>query len=519
MATVSATAFRFSAARLRRSLLVACLAASWGAGAAAQQTLLDETASYTFTDQSMWGPGSAFLFNYTQFVGIDSNPAPLVIGSGSGDQVSVSTILGTYSLDPYFQFDTDFKLGVELGASINSGSVDGSLHYAVSLTAPEQIQVGQAFSLTGSATPLASSAFVTRAPTAEAYVDGVLETYAAGYARFDYIAPGILADHDYRWGNQGFTDNNTSNSPYSTMANINEHQELVGVNRNQSGVVRYFAPNGDLFDGDLLFDQVGKGSSVSLGPISLTAGNIDVVANGTLSGSSLVGAGEDTLASMVLDIDHMLLGTPALGLSLGHDWGIVDYDLGYDVVDLDAGLDILLQQDFAIDGQVLIELVFSSEVLLEGIGPADQYQGPIDQIPLVTLLDDSVDVDAKLLVDAILSNDTSLGFVGSLSTTVLAALARLGYDISGTTGTKSYSVGPAYDNLQQIQLGDISVYADSFSFGQEEIGTWSFQLTAVPEPGTASLLAMGLLGLSVCGRRRPGRDAHLRAVASPRCGS
>ena len=34
---------------------------------------------------------------------------------------------------------------------------------------------------------------------------------------------------------------------------------------------------------------------------------------------------------MVLDIDPMLLGTPALGLSLGHDWGISTGSRGYDV--------------------------------------------------------------------------------------------------------------------------------------------------------------------------------------------
>jgi hypothetical protein len=517
MSIASAKPFPFSAL-LRRFLLVASLVAPWPAVARAQQTLLDGTASYTFAEQSMWGPGSAFLFDYTQFVGIDSNPAPLVIGSGSGDRVDVDTFLGTYSLDPYFQFDTDFKLGVELGASINSGSVDGSLDYAVSLTAPAQIQVGQAFSLTGSVAPLASSSFVTRAPTAQAYVDGILETYVGGYARFDYVAPGVLADHDLRWGNQGFTDNNTGNVPYATVANINERQELVGVNRNQSGVVRYFAPNGDLLDGDLLFDQVGKGSSVSFGPISLTAGNIDVVANGSLAGSSVVGAGQDTLASMVLDVDHMLLGSPALGLSLGHDWGIVDYDLGYDVADLDAGIDILLQQDFALDGQVLIDLVFSTDVFLEGIGETDHYQGPIDQIPALTLLGDAVDVDATLLADATFSNDTSLGFVGSLSEILLEAHANVGYDISGTTGSKGYSVGPVYENAQQLDLGDISVYDDSFSLGQTEIGRWSFQLAAIPEPGTALLLGVGLLGLSIFGGRRPNaRASRPPAVPTPRC--
>ena len=469
------------------------------AAAGAQQTLVSDDASYAFSGQSMWGPGDAFLFDYAQFIGIDSDPAPVKIGSGSGDKVSVGTLVGTYSLDPYFQFDTDFKLGVELGASIDSGSVDGNLDYAVSLQAPDRIRVGQPFSLTGQATPLASSGFTTRSPTAEAYVDGILEAYVGGYARFDYVDP-ILADKDMRWGNRGFTTNDTGNRPYATVANIARRQELIGVNRDASGVVRYFAPNGDLLDGDLVFDQVGKGSSVSVGPISLTAGNIDVVANGALSGGTVVGGGQDTMASMVLDIDHMLLGSPALGLSLGHDFGIVDYSLGYDLVDLDTGLDIMLQQDFELAGNVLLDLVFSSDVFLEGIGVTNHYLGPIDQIPPMTLLGSRVDVEAMVLVDAILSNDTRLGFVGSLATTLMEAHANVDYDVAGRSGSKGYGVGPFYDDIRQIGLGSIGVYDDTFSLGLAPLGSWSFAL--VPEPGTGALLAAGLAGLLVSGRRR-----------------
>lgn len=489
--------------RHARWLAVGALVLLQAGAAGAQQTLLSGNASYSFTDQSMWGPGSAFVFDYTKFLGIDTDPAPVQIGAGSGDKVSYSTFFGTYSLDPYFQFDTDFKLGVELGAHLDSGSVDGSLDYGLSLQAPDRIRVGQPFALTGQATPLTSSGFTTRAPTAQAWVDGILEAYVGGYARFDYVDP-ILADKDMRWGNRGFTTNDTNNRPYATVANINERQELVGVNRNASGVVRYFAPNGDLLDGDLLYDQVGKGSSVSVGPISLTAGNIDVVANGALSGSSVVGTGQDTMASMVLDIDQMLLGSPALGLSLGHDFGIVDYDLGYDVVDLDAGLDILLQQAFALDGDVLIDLAFSTDVYLEGLGTTNHYLGPIDQIPLLTLLEGRVDVDAMVLVDAMLRNDTSLGFLGSLTTTLLEAHADVAWDINGNTGSKGYGVGPVYDATQQIDLGSIGVYQDSFSLGLAPVGSWSFAL--VPEPGTGLLLGAGMAGLLVFGRRRGGRD-------------
>jgi uncharacterized protein (TIGR03382 family) len=381
--------------------------------------------------------------------------------------------------------------------------VDGSLDYTVRFSAPEDIRPGQAFSLLGTATKLSSSGFTTQSPTAEAYVDGILEAYAGGYARFDYVAPGVLADHDMRWGNRGFTDNNTSNSPYATIVNLVERQEIVGVNRSlpgggHSGVVSYFAPAGDLFDGDLLYDSVGKGSSISVGPVSITAGALDVQASGALAGDSLVGSDRDVLASMVLDVDHMLLGTPALGLSLGHDWGIVDYSLGYDVADLDAGVDIILEQDFTLSDAVLVDLVFSGSVLLDGVEGA-RYLGPIDQIPMITLLSGGVDVDATVLVEAMLSNVTSLGFVGDLTTTFFEAHAHVAYDIGGNTGSFGRQVGPVFEDMQQIALGNISVYDDTFSLGLASIGSWSFRL---PEPGASALLAVGLVGLLALGRRR-----------------
>ena len=476
--------------------LALALAALAAAPSAAQQTLVDESGSYSFTGQSMWDSGDAFRFDYEQFIGIDTNPGHVVIGAGTGDRVSVAG----HSINPYFQFDSDFRLGVELGASLDSGSVDGNLDYSYSLAAPEQIRVGEAFSLSGAATPLSSSGFTTRAPTAEAYVDGILDAYVGGYARIEFGRP-IVSDQDLRWGNRGFTNGDTRNRPYATLVDLNERQEIISVNRNQSGTIRYLGGD-DLSDGDLLYDELGAGSSVSFGALELTAGNIDVVANGALVGGQVVGMGQDTLASAVLDIDHLLLGTPLLGQSLSHDWGAIDYSLGYDVVDLDAGLDINLEQAFGLSGDVLIELVFSQAVLVDGV-LTDTFLGAIDEIPLITMLDGQVDVDARVLVEAMLSNDTRLGFVGSLDTTLMHAFAEIGWNILGNSGRRGVEVGPLYDNSLPIGLGDISVYENAFSIGQAEIGSFSFSL--VPEPGTGLLIVAGCLGLAAFGRPRRAR--------------
>ncbi|MEQ8233386.1 MAG: VPLPA-CTERM sorting domain-containing protein, partial [Gammaproteobacteria bacterium] len=467
------------------------------------QPLLNADLSFVTTNQSMWGNGPAFQFDYDQFVGLDINPAPVVYGSGSGDTVRVSVpVVGTYSANPYLQFDSDFKVGVQLGASISSGTIDANLDFNVNLAAPERIRRGEGFSLLGSATRLGTSGFATAPASASAYIDGIVEAYFGAYARVEYTQPGILADYDYRFGNRGFTSNNTSNSPYYTLVNINERQEIIGINRNASGVVRYLGGT-NLADGDPLYDQVGAGSSVALGPVSVTAGNFNVFSSGALNGNTVSGSGAETLATVALDIDQLLVGSAALGQGIAHDWGAIDYDLGYDIVDVNTTMDINLQQHFDISSDLLVHLLFDKDVLIDGIGTTREYLGLVDAIPEITLFDGQVDVTPTFLVDASLSNATALAFVGSLNTTLLEAHAEIGWDISGNRGSRGYNLGPVYDSSVPLGAGSIDVFSDVFALaGFDAIQGTSFQLTTVPLPPAAWLFASALAGLAARNLRR-----------------
>ena len=405
---------------------------------------------------------------------------------------------------------------------MNSGSINANLDYSLNLQAPDVIHTGQSFNLAGSVSRLGTSGFITSPANASAYVDGILETYLGGYVRVEYSQPGILADYDYRLGNKGFTTNNTSNTPYYTLVDINRREELIGINRDASGVIRYLGGT-DLTDGDLLRDQVGAGSSVSLGPVSFTAGNWNVIANGSLQGDNLVGTGQDTLMTMNLDVDQLILGSSALGLEIAHDWGAISYDLGYDVVDVNTGLDINLQQNIDLSSIVMVQLDFSDPVILEGLGEATSYYGAFENIPAITLLGSNVDVDAKLFVNAMLQNDTGLAFVGDLDTTILNAYASIGWDVSGNTGSRGFNVGPLYQNNLGIGLGDISVYNDTFSLqGFNMVDAGSFTLTAVPLPAAAWLFAgaCSLLGAWRAGALRiPGPGTPRGPPSAGACGA
>ena len=483
--------------------LIAAIVLFAGTPAVAQNSALNTSASFSTTNQSMWGSGGAFLFDYQQFVGLDVNPAPFSIGSGNADQISVSVpVLGTYTANPFQQYDTDFKAGIEVGASVSSGTIDAQLDYDIQLAPDGPVQVGKPFSLVGSATKLGSSAFQTASPTAEAYIDGIAEAYVGGYVRIDYREPGILPDYDYRMGNKGFTTNNTSNTPYRTLANINERQEVIGINRNGSGVIRYLGGS-DIFDGDIFYDTLGAGSSVDLGPVSVTAGNFNVLVDGSAAGDAVSGATAQTLATVELDIDQLIVGNSALGASLSHDWGLFAYSIGYDIIDVNAALDVNFEQDFSIVSDVNVKLNFSEDVHLEGIGLTSMYTGAIDNIPEAIIYSEDVEIDVDLLIDADLTNQTGLGFVGSLNTTILEASANISYDFPGTAGSRGFSVGPVYDDSIPVDLGGIDVFSDTFALGGfNTVNAGTLTILTVPEPTSALFLCGG--GALACLRRRWG---------------
>lgn len=352
----------------------------------AAQPLLDLNASFTTMDQSIWSTGDAFNESFTQFIGPNINVPTSVIGAGSSDSFNLSVPIPgpdpTWNVNPYFQYRGNFKAGLEFGAEINGGSINAILDYGLGLTAPDIINIGEKFSLTPTIQRFNSSSFQTTAANASAYIDGIIESRLQTYVRFE-VDPPIGSNSDYRLGNKGFTSGSTSNVPWYTIpgTNINTRKELLSINRNESGRLRYIDPLSNPFDDDPGYSSLGTGDSISTGPLSFTAGNWNTNASGTNSGSSVVGSAQETLVTATLDVDQLILGSSILGKSVEHDWGLLDYDLGYDVLDYKANLDVGLKQSFNVDDNVLVKLNFSDNVILDGIGETDFFQGLFSDIP------------------------------------------------------------------------------------------------------------------------------------------
>lgn len=470
------------------------------AGAAQAATVLDTTLSFTSRDQSLWGSGDAFRFSYDRFIGLDVNPNRWIVNPNAiGGTVGIPGPVPDFDwrVNPYFEFNADLRVGMQVSAALQGGAIDARLDYSVLLDAPTQVRRGEAFSISSQVQALGSSGFSTRAPSAQAALDGILDFYMGGYVRIE--TSGDLGEHDYRMGNRGFTDNRGDNGPYRTLADVNLAVEMLSFNRGDNGQLRVLGVN-----------RGGVGSEYAFGPGSVTVGDWRVSPTGRLDGNTVRGSDATTLVTAALDIDQMvLLGSPALGTGVQHDWGVIAIDLGYELIDLDATLAMGLKQDLAVDGTVLLDLQFSEAVLIDG-QLATSFRGAADALPQITLVGDSVTVTPTFLVDARLRNQTALSFAAGAELAVLEAHARASYDVSfwgvGREGQfLNAQWGPFYTWDTAVPLGDIPVMNERFVLeGFESIAGQSFLITAVPEPGSAALLLLGAAVLAVRARRRPG---------------
>ena len=456
----------------RRSVLhwaiaLVCLASS---PATEAQQVFDSNLSFTTADQSMWDSGEAFIFDYLQFFGIDPAPRattvnPSVVSGGTPP-------FSNWTVDPYFLFETDFRLGMEIGAKVNGGSIDANLDYHVALEAPDDIVPGTPFSLTGIATKQGTSGFQSSPANAEAWVDGVVQASFGGYARI--VTGGsvfVFGSHDYRMGDDGFTDGSTTNVPYRSLINVNYKPEIIGINRNESGQLHVLGQN-----------QGGTGSEYTFGPTTITAGNWNVSATGALDGDVVQGSDEKTLVTASLDIDQMVTtaaGLPPLGAGVAHDWGAIAFDVGYEILDVRAVLELGLKQDFSITSEVTVHLQFSENVMIDGVGETNSYLGPLNAIPDITLLSNSVSVDPEFIVTAQLNNDTDLTVTERLPIALFEGHVNVAWDVAGVSGNNNNGFGPIYEVTPLSNTNAIDVFSNQFALGGFQTITGdSFTLTA-----------------------------------------
>ena len=476
---------------IRRLSLMAATCGIVLAGSPASATIYDPGPLIFETyGQSMWGTGSSAVINDSAFLGTswDTSIGPLggIVGNestrvpGTGGSLTAPNPLHavwTACRDSIFksvcgnqpsrtitvsnpipaQFvdtrsgatlnaGTDGRVGLELNYAIDSGTVNAGLTYDTRLQLPDQITPGEYFYLNPSSELLIHPTLTTKFPEVSASIDAVFE------AGVDFSGQACAALFGCQTGSGGF--------------GVEETFEVVSFNDPDSspGQIKI------LGEADPALFQFG--SKIEIGGPLTNVGNVtvhvpDLETEGQLdSGSGTVVAGGETdFIDFRADLDG--LATLALGLPtlLGASLDIGPISIAYDIVDVEAGPNLKIVQQFELVPTLMVDLQFDDLVDIAGFGLSNSYTGAWDTLPGIALQADAsaITVTPTFHVDAVLHNTTSFGVSGvftldALSASASATVGPASIDIASfeplyqySANTTTLNLPPIYDN--QFGLG------------------------------------------------------------------
>ncbi len=437
--------------RPNHAILVAalCAAAMLGAMSAGPSHAAVYGGTYTAAvdDQSMWGAGGGTAIDYSQFFGTSWNKSVTV-----GDVYSY-TIWNPFGNDPTIWGGGEVtahsagRIGVDVGASVNSGTVDISQQSSVQLNAPEIINSSQQLIVSSTAL-LGTGNISTQSPTVSAYADLVLELEADVSAKLCVV---------------GCTD-------YSkTIVNLNAHPELLAVNRDNDGQVRVLGVDTGILP-----------LSTSVGPVDVTLSLPNVATSGTAPPQPLASSGTSEFIDFSLDIAN--LASTSLGVPLSGSF----WPFSYSLFSAGLGLDLDVYQDFSFTAGTPTITLNVAETGLSYSFLAGAVSPVIDPMGF-----DLLNISSTIDFSGILTNETGLNLSPYAFMDILSASAF------------GYSVGPVYSWSSTFGTFPISLFDKDIQIDFAALAGPSFQvaitddpINAVPEPGTMLLLGSGLLSLA-----------------------
>ncbi len=407
------------------------------------------TYSASVTGQNMWGDGSATAIEYSQFFGTSWNTSLSV-----GDVAD--TWLGSYGAELYGH--TQGRIGIDVGASVDSGSVDITQQANIVLDAPEVIYSGQQL-IVSSTSLLGTGSISTQSPSASAYVDLVLELEADVSGRA--CAVGCV-------GASG------------TIVNIDAHPELLAVN-----------------NGELSILGVNSGAlplQTSIGPIDVTVAAPYIETSGSAPPQPLTSSGTSEFIDVSLDVAN--LASTSLGVPLSASLG----PIGYSLFSAGLGLDLGIYQNFSFTSNAPEITLAVAETGLSYSFLAGQVSPVID--PMGNSL---LHISSSIDFSGVLNNDTGLQLSPYVFMDILSLSA-----FGGTLGPV-YSWDSAFGNYP-ISLFDRDIAIDFAALAGPSFEVAVASTSApVPEPGTMVLLGSGLASLAgLYGRRGLKREGVAR---------
>lgn len=467
---------------------------------------------FTTTGQSMWGSGEAIQFNDSIFVGTQWTDKSIGFGGiiGSVNQTDIHTnplwwawrackdtinflcggepVKGTIKsvidtrTGARVDLTTSGKFGLELGYTIDSGSVDANAEFLASAVLPSVNPDKFEFFNINPESLLNDGEIISQSPKAEAYISAIAELSGSVNAKACLVLSGcksgttniptIAVDQKLL-----VIDPNSLKilpdlpapipNPLAEIAILNQEISLAGT---LTPIITppYILPGFKVSTAlGTIIDSSPTGTpEVEVDLASIEAQLPDISTRGGLDGDMIVSSGRDDFISAKIDLDGFatMNGMPPAGIGLT----LVDlpgFKIGaqFDAIDIDAGPDLGITQDFELDPTLMVRIDFSNPIMIQGItnNTFDFWEGRWDMLPSFAL-SQTTTFTPTFWLDSMLKNTMGidLGLSGTMD------LFKFGAGVE-VAGIDLLSIGP-------ISLNDLlGISNELFSTDKLKIPIWS----------------------------------------------
>ncbi len=511
-------------------------------------------------NQSMWGSGSSFQESESIFLGAQWSNKTASIGGITGSRNETITpavpsveitpriprtcvdlfigeicspeVPAVYS--PYIpaittdtrtgaeiEITSSGKIGLELGYTVDSGSIDSTVNFSALVDIPDVILGSGVVDLTTSSV-FDSGTINTQSPQVQASINAIMKLSGSIDATACAITLGC----------------STSSR---SLPSANMDQSVISIDPNSikflDGILPGDKPLAELPLAKTTFSLSG-GATIAppavgfkvtahgvtevntLPPTPAITADLasvklelpDITTSGNKSGSSITSEGRDDLLTAHLDIDGVstfAAGLPPVGAKFDLiNSGGIKLQASLDLSDVDAGPVLGITQDFELIPTLMVDLNFSNAIEILGLsGLHKSWSGLWSELPSFSLLETTT-FTPEFWIDAMLKNDfgLDLGLTGTMDLMKLGATGSAGGVSLLNFGPLSLNTLLGIDNelFSTDKLG-ISIYDDMFAFGGfNRIKGQEFTLfvdnlnqgklvSQVDEPTTLILLIFGLL--------------------------
>ena len=401
---------------------------------------------------------------------------------------------------------TDGRVGLELGLSVDSGSVDAIVSYEVALDIPDTTLLNKENPIHFNANSVlaGTNTLSTSFSSLSASVNAIMELSGAVSAEGCFIPGGCVTGGD--------------------SFNIDETASVLSFNEDGQGGILLLGQT----PSDLGVDSIANGFPLDLDIAGLATATLHLTqpnASGGLDNTTktLKASGHDDLFDFILDVDNIVATSAGVPGLFGSSTDIPALgSIGYDIINVAMGPTIDLKQDFELDPTLFVSLAFDKAVEIGG-NLVTEMVSAWDLLPSITFIDDITTVTPTFFLETLLTNQTFLDFELDFGIDLL----QIGYDF-GLLGQGSLGIGNVLDksvdlfespNLYSkafalagfdLQIGD-SFVIDFLSGSKGPQNSSALSALnpivlpggqAIPEPATFLLFLLALFGIHRSSKHR-----------------